>query len=221
MVFRKDESNNNNFHSSFRPVKISESICLFLLKKADIFFGVATFPETFKGTPSAFLFSVTNEKCIYKSQDGYSQAFTYELNSIIFGKNEIKIKSGYKNVTIQEIIYKGYFENYVKSEVFGPEFKEVSEFDSFEIHKVHVWFIIAINNYQAIVLARTSASLITRFMIPPKKSNIADFMKNLLYYLAESSFLMSMFRFSLLLSLQSISRLSFLNWMKDIPLMWR
>lgn len=138
MVFRKDESNNNSFHASFKPAYLTESICLFLLKKADTIFGVATFPEAFRGAPSAFLLSVTNEKCVFKSQEGYDQAFLYEMNAITFGKKEIKIKSGFKNVTISEVVYKGYFESYAKREVFGPEFKEVSEFDNFEIHKINV-----------------------------------------------------------------------------------
>lgn len=114
MVFRKEENNNNNFHFSFKPADLSENICLFLLKRADVVFGIATFPETFKGTPSAFLLSVNNEKCVFKSQEGFDQAFLYEQNAITFGKKEIKIKSSFKNVTIAEVAYKGYFENYVR-----------------------------------------------------------------------------------------------------------
>lgn len=114
MIFRKDENNNNSFHSSFRPADLAENICLFLLKRADVVFGIATFPEAFKGAPSAFLLSVTNEKCVFKAQEGFDQAFAYELNAITFGKKEIKIKSGFKNVTISDVIFKGYFENYVK-----------------------------------------------------------------------------------------------------------
>jgi hypothetical protein len=116
MIFKMDDNNKTSFHNTFKLTDINEGIYIYLFQKRASIFGFMTFHQKIKGAPSSIMLSISNRRCVLKEEQKYeSIAFKYEFNIIYFGNSEIKFKSGFKNLSVSDTIYRRYFGKYAKS----------------------------------------------------------------------------------------------------------
>lgn len=71
MIFKMDDNNKAIFHNTFKATNLNDGVYVYLFEKGSNAFGFITFCSKIKGFPSAIMFSLNNNICIFKDEQKY------------------------------------------------------------------------------------------------------------------------------------------------------